>query len=37
MKGLCHVCLASNIDVTLKGHLALCEGCLKNVGDLEKN
>jgi len=24
MKGLCHVCLSSNVEITVKDHLTLC-------------
>gem|GEM_PF-750002 len=36
MKGLCHVCLASNVEVSVKDSLTLCGVCLKRVSDLEK-
>lgn len=37
MKGLCHVCLASNVEITIKEHLTLCNSCHKRVTELEKN
>ena len=37
MKGLCHVCLASNVEITLKGNLTLCTDCSSRVNTLEKN
>lgn len=37
MKGLCHICLASNMDITIKDNLTLCNDCIKRVTELEKN
>ncbi|NHI03882.1 hypothetical protein DYY67_0952 [Candidatus Nitrosotalea sp. TS] len=37
MKGLCHVCLASNVEITIRGSLTLCDNCFKKVTELEKN
>ena len=37
MKGLCHVCLASNVETTIKDSLSLCSECLKKINELEKN
>ena len=37
MKGLCHVCLTSNVEIRVQDNLSLCEKCLKKVHGLEKN
>ncbi len=37
MKGFCHVCLASDIEIISKDSLSLCVQCLKRISELEKN
>lgn len=37
MTGLCHICLRSDVDITVKGNLLLCKDCLNHVVSLEKN